>query len=58
MDNVKFFYIQSETEPDKQYTIRVFRDTKEVRCDCPGFIFSGHCKHISQVLEQFEKKNE
>ena len=55
--NVRFFKVKSESNPEKEYTVRVFEDTREVRCDCPGFIFGGHCKHIQQVLERLEDEN-
>ena len=46
--SVKFFKVKSSSEQGKVYTIRVFPDG-EIRCECPGFVFSGKCKHIKKI---------
>jgi len=51
---VKFVKIKSSSEEGKTYTIRVF-ETGEIRCDCPGFVFNGKCKHAVSVAEKILK---
>lgn len=47
----KFFKVKSFTEKDRTYTVRVF-DTGEIRCECPGFVFNGKCKHVRKIAQQ------
>jgi len=30
----------------KYYVVRVDPEQKTVTCECPGFRFTGHCRHI------------
>lgn len=48
MTNARFFKVKSSSEQGKVYTVRVF-PTGEIRCECPGFIFGGKCKHIKKI---------
>ncbi len=29
--------------------------TNKIICDCPGFYFNGHCKHVKEVREKLKK---
>lgn len=43
-----FFYVQSATDPKKQYTVRRLNDG-EWRCECPHFVFrKKECSHIME----------
>lgn len=48
---VKFVKVKSKSEEGKEYTVRAF-DTGEIRCECPGFVFNGKCKHIKLVARK------
>ena len=50
--NVKFFKVESFSEPHKQYIIRKitdFRDNVEYKCECPQGVFKGKCDHIRKI---------
>lgn len=55
MNDAKFFNVQSESDPDKQWIVRLMPDGS-YRCDCPQFVFKKGqaCKHILKIWEQDE----
>lgn len=48
---VKFVKVKSKSEEGKEYTVRVFT-TGEIKCECPGFVFRGKCKHATEIAEK------
>lgn len=50
----KFIKVKSKSIEGKEYTVRVF-PTGEIRCECPGFVFSGKCRHVKEVAAQILK---
>lgn len=52
----KFYKVPSSSTQGKIYTVRVF-DTGEMRCECPGFVFSGKCKHVKLIAKKILKSS-
>lgn len=48
---VKFIKVKSSTTKGLEYTVRIF-ETGEVKCECPGFVFNGKCKHVKKVARK------
>lgn len=55
MNAVRFFKVKSSSVKDKTYTVRVF-PSGEIRCECPGFVFGGQCKHVLEVVEKLSNE--
>lgn len=49
MKQAAFFYIKSDTDKNKTYTVRLTPDGQYL-CNCPHFLFRNkECKHIYKV---------
>jgi hypothetical protein len=43
------------TGPKRTYRVRMIKETRQLYCECPGFIYHGHCHHIP-YLQHFVAK--
>jgi hypothetical protein len=44
----------SQSQPGVVYSIT--REKAGWRCECPGFVFTGVCKHVAQVERRSERE--
>jgi hypothetical protein len=43
--------IPSKSKPDGPAHIVVIDPDGAIRCDCPGYLYRGRCRHLTQVRE-------
>ena len=45
--------VQSASVPGRAYLVEINLDTRRGMCECPGYLFRGRCRHVSEMLEEY-----